>query len=158
VIASKGRFDRAVAERVRRECDLPSQPSATTDEFMEATTDVWEIASESATRVGHPAPFPVELPELLIQLYTYRGDLVLDPFLGSGTTPVAAVRTERHYAGYDTDPVYVERAKERIDAERANPRDDTPPDVPTARDLAHSFLVQCGYTDIRIDVTVARGM
>jgi site-specific DNA-methyltransferase (adenine-specific) len=88
------------------------------DEFMEATTDVWEMSPESATRVGHPAPFPVELPERLIHLYTYVDDLVLDPFMGSGTTAVAAVRTGRHYAGYDTEADYVARAKERIEAER----------------------------------------
>jgi site-specific DNA-methyltransferase (adenine-specific) len=158
VIASKGRFDRAVAERARRERDLPSRPSSTSDEFMEATTDVWEIASESATRVGHPAPFPVELPERLIHLYTYRGDLVLDPFMGSGTTAVAALRTDRHYVGYDTDPVYVERAKARVGAEGANARVQMPADVPTARDVARDFLVRCGYTDIRTDVTVARGI
>ena len=74
---------------------------------------------ESASRVGHPAPFPVELPERLIHLYTYRGDLVLDPFMGSGTTAVAALRLDRHFAGYDTDPQYVEAARRRIDAERA---------------------------------------
>jgi DNA modification methylase len=121
----------------------------TSDEFMEATTDVWEIASESATRVGYPAPFPVELPERLIQLYTYRRDLVLDPLMGSGTTAVAAVRTDRHYVGYDTDPVYVERARERVDVERANVSARVPPDVSAARDLAHDFLVRGGYTDIR---------
>jgi site-specific DNA-methyltransferase (adenine-specific) len=85
---------------------------------MEATTDVWEIPPERATRVGHPAPFPVELPERLIHLYTYRGDLVLDPFVGAGSTAVAAVRTGRHYVGYDTDPAYVDRARERVRQER----------------------------------------
>ena len=74
------------------------------DEFMDATLDMWEIPPESARRVGHPAPFPVALPERLINLYTYEGDLVLDPFMGSGTTAVAAVRTGRHFVGYDTDP------------------------------------------------------
>ena len=54
------------------------------DDFVDATTDVWDIPAESATRVGHPAPFPIELPQRLIELYTYRGDLVLDPFIGSG--------------------------------------------------------------------------
>ena len=93
------------------QASLPSEASIFRDEFMEATTDLWEIPPESASRVDHPAPFPVELPERLIHLYTYRGDLVLDPFMGSGTTAVAAVRTERHYVGYDTDPTYVERAK-----------------------------------------------
>lgn len=119
VIASKGRFDRARTARQRRDQQLPSEPSLFRDEFMEATTDVWELPSESATRVGHPAPFPVELPERLIHLYTYRSDLVLDPFMGSGTTAVAAVRTGRHFVGYDTDSAYVERARARIDEERS---------------------------------------
>jgi site-specific DNA-methyltransferase (adenine-specific) len=158
VIASKGRFNRAVPERKRKESDLPSTSSVTSDEFMEATTDVWEIASESARRVGHPAPFPVELPERLIQLYTYRGDLVLDPFMGSGTTAVAAIRAGRHFVGYDTDPAYVERAKRRVDTERAGAPDVVPPDVPTARDLARQLLEQRGYTDIATDVTVAPGI
>ena len=70
---------------------------------MEATLDVWEIRPESATRVGHPAPFPVELPARLIQLYTYEDDLVLDPFMGSGTTLVAAAAADRRGAGYDID-------------------------------------------------------
>jgi site-specific DNA-methyltransferase (adenine-specific) len=158
VIASKGRFDRALPERKRREADLPWRASVTSDEFMEATTDVWEMASESATRVGHPAPFPVELPERLIHLYTYRGDLVLDPFMGSGTTAVAAVRTDRHYVGYETDPAYVERAQRRVEIERASQQAPLPADVPMARDLARDFLLQAGYTDIRADVTVADGI
>ena len=89
------------------------------DEFVDATIDVWDIPTESATRVGHPAPFPVELPRRLIELYTYRGDLVLDPFMGSGSTAVAAVRTERHYVGFDTDEDYVALAERRIADERA---------------------------------------
>lgn len=81
---------------------------------MEATTDIWEIPPESATRVGHPAPFPVELPLRLMHLYTYRGDLVLDPFMGSGSTAIAAIRSDRHFIGYDTDDQYVRDALERI--------------------------------------------
>src|SRR4051812_41437607 len=157
VIASKGRFNRAVPERQRRETDLPSRASITSDEFMEATTDVWEFGSESAKRVGHPAPFPVELPERLIQLYTYRGDLVLDPFMGSGTTALAAIRTARHYVGYDTDPAYVERAKQRAGEERSGVHV-MPPDVATARDLAREFLVRSGYTDVEAEVSVAPGV
>ena len=118
VIACKGRFDRAVppAERARR--GLPSEGTIFRDEFLEATLDVWEIPPQSATRVGHPAPFPVELPQRLIDLYTYRGDLVVDPFMGSGTTAVAALRTDRRFVGYDTDPGYVEGALSRVEAER----------------------------------------
>ncbi len=114
VIASKGRFDRAISASERAALDLPSEGTAFVDEFMEATTDVWEIKAESAKRLGHPAPFPVELPERLINLYTYRDDLVLDPFMGAGTTAVAAVRTKRHYVGFDTDADYVKLAEQRI--------------------------------------------
>lgn len=99
VIASKGRFDRALKPETREQEGFPSTATITRDEFLEATTDLWEIPPESATRVGHPAPFPVALPRRLIELYTYEGDLVLDPFVGSGTTAVAAIRTRRHYVG-----------------------------------------------------------
>ena len=119
VIASKGRFDRALSPAEREKRGLPSRVSISRDEFLEATTDLWEMAPESATRVGHPAPFPVDLPERLIHLYTYLGDVVLDPFMGSGSTAIAAARTGRHYVGYDTDPDYVARADERIASERA---------------------------------------
>ncbi len=118
VIASKGRFDRALPPAERAAQRLPSEGTSFVDEFMEATTDVWEIPAASAKRVGHPAPFPVELPQRLIDLYTYRGDLVLDPFVGAGTTAVAAVRTGRHYVGFDTDAAYIALAEQRIADER----------------------------------------
>jgi DNA modification methylase len=114
VVASKGRFDRAVPRKERERRGLPFENSITKDEFFEATLDVWEIRPEHARRVGHPAPFPIELPERLIQLYTYRDDVVLDPFMGSGSTAVAAVGTGRHYVGYDTDAHYVALAEERV--------------------------------------------
>ncbi|MGH2717132.1 MAG: DNA-methyltransferase [Actinomycetota bacterium] len=118
VIASKGRFDRAMPPRRRERHGFPSSASLSSDEFMEATTDVWEIPPESATRVGHAAPFPIALPERLIHLYTYYDDLVLDPFMGSGTTAVAAVHAGRHYAGYDIDPAYVALAGRRVEDAR----------------------------------------
>ena len=115
VIASKGRFDRAGrGHRTGTYRAPPPRVRLTSDEFMEATLDVWNIAPESARRVRHPAPFPVELPERLIQLYTYAGDLVLDPFMGSGSTLVAAARTGRRYVGYDLDESYVAIARERV--------------------------------------------
>lgn len=117
VIASKGRFDRAKSIDERRELELPHENEISPDEFMEATLDVWNIAPESARRVNHPAPFPIELPERLVGLYTYQDDLVLDPFMGSGTTLVAAIRGARRYLGYDTDPDYVAIAKDRVKTE-----------------------------------------
>lgn len=185
VIASKGRFDRAISPK-ERHAHLPSETSISRDEFMEATTDVWEIPPESAVRVGHPAPFPVELPERLIHLYTYRNDLVLDPFMGSGTTAVAAVRTDRHYVGYDTDPDYVERARRRAADERAEVeqrettdarpiqvrlpgRPATAPDDEdpltrafreglAARDVAKGALEHSGFTDVRTKVPPRHGV
>ncbi len=119
VIAGKGRFDRAISRTERETRGLPFENTISKEEFMEATLDVWRIRPESARRVNHPAPFPVELPERLISLYTYRDDVVLDPFLGSGSTAVAAVRTDRHYVGFDTDPEYVKIAETRVAEERA---------------------------------------
>jgi site-specific DNA-methyltransferase (adenine-specific) len=84
------------------------------DEFMEATLSIWEIPPESAKRVGHPAPFPVALAEKVIRLYSYVEDVVLDPFMGSGSTGVAAVLTQRHYVGFDTSEEYCLLASNRI--------------------------------------------
>jgi site-specific DNA-methyltransferase (adenine-specific) len=117
IVASKGRFDRAISRKEREKRGLPHENTIAKEEFFEATLDVWEIRPEHARRVGHPAPFPVELPARFIQLYTYRGDVVLDPFVGSGSTALAAKRSDRHYVGYDTDAEYVKLARERIEAE-----------------------------------------
>lgn len=114
IVAGKGRFDRARTAAQRRTDGLPHRATIDGDGFMEATLDVWDIPPAHASRVGHPAPFPVELPARLIQLYTYEHDLVLDPFMGSGTTLVAAVEADRRAAGYDIDPAYVELATARL--------------------------------------------
>jgi site-specific DNA-methyltransferase (adenine-specific) len=82
--------------------------------FLDWTKSVWSFAPVSAKRIGHPAPFPEELPKRLIQLYTFVGDVVLDPFCGAGTTCVAAKREGRHYVGYDINPEYTALAQERI--------------------------------------------
>lgn len=86
---------------------------------MDATLSIWEIPPESAARVGHPAPFPVALPRRFIELYTFEDEVILDPFMGSGSTAVAAVETSRHYVGYETDPAYVEIAQKRVAAAEA---------------------------------------
>jgi len=117
VVACKGRFDRAIPARRRAAMGLPHESTISKEEFMEATLDVWRIRPESARRVGHPAPFPVALPERFIQLYTFRDDVVLDPFMGAGSTAIAAVRSGRGYVGFDTDPEYVKLSEARIAAE-----------------------------------------
>lgn len=91
------------------------------DQFMEWTKSVWTISPESAKKTGHPAPFPVELPYRLIQLYTYKGDIILDPFMGSGTTAMAALKSERKYIGYEVDPAYVKLAEDRIAVWKTSP-------------------------------------
>lgn len=84
------------------------------DEFLEFTKSVWEIPSESARKVGHPAPFPVDLPYRLIQLYTFSEEIVLDPFMGSGQTAIAALKAGRHFVGYEISGEYLELANSRI--------------------------------------------
>jgi len=84
------------------------------EEFLKFTKSVWTFPAESARKVGHPAPFPVELPYRLIQLYTYEGEVILDPFMGSGQAAIAAIKTKRHYVGYEIDEGYVKLAERRI--------------------------------------------
>jgi len=86
----------------------------TRDDFLEFTKSVWTFPAVSARQVGHPAPFPVELPHRLIQLYTFAGEVVLDPFMGSGQTAIAALQGDRHYVGYEIEPQYVRLAEKRI--------------------------------------------
>ena len=114
IIASKGRFDRALSRAKRAERGLPHIPTIETDEFLQATIDVWELPTESARKIGHPAPFPLDLPRRLIELYTYEGDLVLDPFMGSGTTALAARDAGRRFVGFDTEQEYVDLAWRRL--------------------------------------------
>ena len=84
------------------------------EDFLEWTKSVWTFPAVSAKRIGHPAPFPEELPRRLIELYTFTGDVVLDPFCGSGTTCLSALKSGRHYIGYDIEEKYIALANERI--------------------------------------------
>jgi site-specific DNA-methyltransferase (adenine-specific) len=86
----------------------------TREEFMDATLSVWQIPPEFAKRVGHPAPFPIALAARVIGLYSYKGDVIIDPFVGSGSTCVAASQLGRHYVGYDISEEYCATAKKRI--------------------------------------------
>jgi site-specific DNA-methyltransferase (adenine-specific) len=105
LVFSKGTFSRE---------NLGRKSTISKEEFLEFTKSVWTFPAEPATKVGHPAPFPVELPYRLIQLYTFEGEVVLDPFMGSGQTAIAAIKTRRHYVGYDINEEYVKLAEKRI--------------------------------------------
>ena len=98
----------------RRKPPSQRQSTISREEFLENTRSVWTFPAESAHKVGHPAPFPIELPYRLIQLYTFAGEVVLDPFMGSGQTAIAALKTGRHYVGYETSQEYVKLAETRL--------------------------------------------
>jgi site-specific DNA-methyltransferase (adenine-specific) len=107
LVFSKGTFKREKIEG--------RESTITKEEFLEYTKSVWDFFSESAKKVGHPAPFPVELPYRLIQLYTYSNEVVLDPFMGSGQSALAAVKAGRRYVGYELNDEYLDLAKRRIE-------------------------------------------
>ena len=106
LIFSKETFTRGIKENMKS--------TITKDEFIEYTKSLWSFNAESATRIGHPAPFPVELPLRCIKLYTFEGENVLDPFMGSGTTALAALLLKRRFVGYEIDPNYIKLAERRI--------------------------------------------
>jgi len=106
LVFSKDTFTRANRNNERA--------TMTKDEFLELTKSVWTFGAESAKKVGHPAPFPIELPLRCIKLYTFENDVVLDPFMGSGTTAVAAILSNRKFVGYEIEKEYVKLAEKRI--------------------------------------------
>jgi site-specific DNA-methyltransferase (adenine-specific) len=108
MVFSKGSFKREKGEK---------ENTIQRDEFLEWTKSVWTFPAVSAKKIGHPAPFPEELPHRLIQMYSYSGDVILDPFTGSGTTCLAAARDNRHYIGYEIDEAYVDLAQSRLNSE-----------------------------------------
>ncbi|MEM3829250.1 MAG: site-specific DNA-methyltransferase [Conexivisphaerales archaeon] len=106
LIFSKDTFTRGIKDKMKS--------TLSKDDFINLTKSVWSFNAESATKVGHPAPFPVELPARCIKLYTFEEEVVLDPFIGSGTTAVAAVELDRHYVGYEVNADYIKIAERRI--------------------------------------------
>ncbi|MFA7141513.1 MAG: site-specific DNA-methyltransferase [Dysgonamonadaceae bacterium] len=105
LVFSKGDYKR---EKGKKENTI------TKEQFMEWTKSIWTMNAESAKRIGHPAPFPEELPFRLIQLYSFTDDIVLDPFIGSGTTAIAALKSNRKYVGYEINEEYIKLANKRI--------------------------------------------
>ena len=106
LVFSKGDYKR---EKGKKENTI------TKEQFMEWTKSIWTMNAESARRIGHPAPFPEELPFRLIQLYSFKDDIVLDPFMGSGTTAVSALKCDRKFVGYDISKEYIDLAEKRIE-------------------------------------------
>ena len=105
LVFSKGDYKR---EKVNKENTISKE------QFMEWTKSIWTMNAESARRIGHPAPFPEELPNRLIQLYSFKKDIILDPFMGSGTTAISALKSERNYVGYEISKEYIQLAEKRI--------------------------------------------
>ena len=105
LIFSKGSFSRKGSSR---------ESTILKDDLLELTKSVWTFPAVSARRIGHPAPFPEELPRRLIELYSFKGDVVIDPFCGSGTTCLAAFKSGRSYVGYEIELEYVQLAEKRL--------------------------------------------
>ena len=103
----------------RRENPKKRESTISRNEFLEFTKSVWTFPAVSARKLGHPAPFPKELPYRCIQLYTFAGENVLDPFMGSGQTAIAAVETNRYYIGYEINSEYVKLAEKRVEEDLA---------------------------------------
>jgi modification methylase len=105
LIFSKGDYKREKEDR---------QNTISKEQFIEWTKSIWTMNAESARRVGHPAPFPEELPYRLIQLYSFKDDIILDPFMGSGTTGIAAIKCDRKFTGYEINPDYIKLSEKRL--------------------------------------------
>ena len=110
LVFSKGDFKRHQTKEERK----VKINTISKEDFMEWTKSVWTFKAESAKKVGHPAPFPVELPYRLIQLYSFKTDIVLDPFMGSGTTAIAALKSGRHFVGYEIKKEYIDLIEKRL--------------------------------------------
>lgn len=111
LVFSKGDYKR---DRKKEEKEYRDN-TISRDEFMEWTKSIWTFNAESARRIGHPAPFPVDLPYRLIQLLSFTNDIILDPFIGSGTTGIAALKSSRKFVGFDTSQDYIDLADKRIE-------------------------------------------
>ena len=110
LIFSKGSYRRGRPE--------DRKDTITKEQFLEFTKSIWNFPAESARKIGHPAPFPLELPYRLIQLYTFENEVVLDPFMGSGQTALAALKSSRRFVGYELNLEYQALANKRISSAR----------------------------------------
>jgi site-specific DNA-methyltransferase (adenine-specific) len=113
VVFSKDSFE---LKNDKSKCDLNKDGK----EFMEFTRSVWNMGTESKKKIGHPTPFPVELPRRLIKFYSYKDNIVLDPFAGSGTVGISCVRLDRNFILIDNSEEYCQLAKKRVIKEAMN--------------------------------------
>ena len=111
LIFSKGNYKR---ERDKNEKEF-RHDNISKEEFIEWTKSIWTMNPERAKRIGHPAPFPEELPNRLIKLFSFTNDIVIDPFMGSGTTAIAAIKNSRNFVGYEINEEYINLANNRIE-------------------------------------------
>ena len=110
LVFSKGDYKR---HRNKKEMEI-KQNTIVRENFMEWTKSIWTFKAESAKKIGHPAPFPIDLPYRLIQLYSFKTDIILDPFMGSGTTAVAALKDNRNYVGFEINKDYIKLTNKRV--------------------------------------------
>ncbi|WP_157153461.1 DNA-methyltransferase [Brachyspira murdochii] len=110
LVFSKGEYKRVIKEN---EKDIKMN-TISKEDFLEWTKSIWTINTESAKRIGHPAPFPEEIPYRLLSLYSFTNDIILDPFMGSGTTAVASIKNNRNYIGYEINKDYIKIANDRL--------------------------------------------
>ena len=105
LVFSKGMFERPKI--------LGRKSTISRDDFLDLTKSIWKFPAASAKRAGHPAPFPIELPRRCIEMYTYENETILDPFMGIGTTALAAEKSGRKFVGYELNPEYIDIWKSR---------------------------------------------
>lgn len=105
LVFSKGEYKREKGEK---------ENTITREQFIEYTKSIWTMNAKSAKRIGHPAPFPEELPYRLIQLYSFKNDIILDPFMGSGTTGISAIKSDRKFVGFEISEEYISLANHRL--------------------------------------------
>ena len=114
LVFSKGSFK---LSRTEQEKENGRENTIEKQEFIDLTKSIWKFPTASAKRIGHPAPFPEELPRRCIEFYTFSGDVVLDPFMGSGSTALAAIQTGRNFIGFDISKEFIDLAKKRISSD-----------------------------------------
>lgn len=110
LVFSKGDYKR---DRNKTEKET-KQNTIIKEDFIEWTKSIWTFNAESARKIGHPAPFPIDLPYRLLQLYSFETDIILDPFMGSGTTAIAALKSSREYVGFEINKDYIKLTNKRV--------------------------------------------